>query len=199
MPTTPYEVLYGPLELFIAPVGEAFPALEVADPTAATNWELLGTSGQNSETEEGVTVRANQDLAYFRSAGQTAPRKAVRTSEDLEIEVMLADASIETFARALNNAAITDTAAGSGTVGHRAIDMLQGADVTEWAVLARGHSPYLDGQRAQFEVYRAVQSANVETVHRKDQPAALRFTFRALLDASGNWAVLRGADAAALP
>jgi hypothetical protein len=53
MSETPYEVIAGPLEVWVAPVGETFPDVNDA-PTG--NWTKVGTSGVRSISEDGVTV-----------------------------------------------------------------------------------------------------------------------------------------------
>ena len=179
MATVPYEMVMGPIEVYTAPVGTAFPQVDT-DP--ATPWELLGTSGSRNITEDGVTVTHSQDVTEITPFGSTGPVKAVRTSEGLKISFTLMDLTAAVYAKALNNGTVTDTAAGTGTPGTSALDLMAGADVAQVALLAKGSSPAGDGFSAQYQVPVCYQSASPEVVFSKGAPAGLKFEFTALED-----------------
>lgn len=176
----PYEIIAAPFTVWFAPVGEAFPAIDAAP---AGNWAMIGTSGDENYTEDGVTVAHSQTIETVRVAGTTGPRKAFRTAEDLMIRLTLFDMTLEHYARAMNGNAVTTTAAGSGTAGFKKIGLRQGLEVTRLALLARGDaSAYGDGWKAQYEVPICFQSGSPEPVFRKGQPAGLALEFTALED-----------------
>lgn len=175
----PYEILAGPLTLYLAPVGTAFPAVD-AEPAAA--WTLVGTSGDENYADDGVTVTHNQTIEQARHAGTTGPVKAWRTEESLLIALVLWDMTLEQYAATLNGNAITTTAAGSGTAGTKKIGLSRSHEVTSYALLARGQSPYGDGYVAQYEVPRCYDAGNAAPVFRKGTPAALAIEFAALED-----------------
>ena len=176
---TPYEILAGPYTLWLAPVGTAFPIL-TAVPAVA--WVKIGTNGDANYDDEGVTVSHVLKQEVARPAGRTGPVKAWTTEEDLMISLKLWDVSVEQYATALNKAAITTVAAGVGTPGTKKVGLSQGAEITQYALLARGLSPYGDNYVAQYEVPRCFQSANAKPVYKKGKPATLDLEFTALED-----------------
>lgn len=175
----PFEVIAHPLEIYLAPVGTAFPDVSAA-PDAS--WTLLGTSGDENYDEDGVTVTHEQTLEEWTPAGSTGPRKVFRTGERLVIAVPLADLSAEQYARVLNDATITQDAAGVGTAGVDRFGLSQGHTVATFALLARGKSPAGDSFDAQYQVPRCYQGANQEPQFQKGNPALLACEWTALED-----------------
>ena len=185
----PYEIIAAPFTAWWAPVGTAFPLIGAAP---AGDWVKIGTSGDRSETEEGVTVAHSQELNLVRTAGATGPVKAFRTQEGLVISFALLDLSLEQYKLALNSNAVATTAAGVGAAGYKAIKLYQGLQVTPMALLLRGEaSPYGDGYRSQYEVPVCVQSGSPEPVYTKGDPASLALEFTALEDPNAASADLR--------
>lgn len=186
---TPFEIIAGPFEAYVAPVGEAFPAINAA---VAGNWTLLGAGGSKNYTEDGVLVRPEQTVQFIRSLGTTGPRKAFRTEEDIVIEFAIEDARIETYAKILNDATVTTV---GGPPAERNMPLLQGRTVKQLAMLIRGVdiTPYGDtaGWHTQWEIPRVVQDGNPETVYRKGEPVALKCTWRALQDDTSGFGTLR--------
>lgn len=175
----PYEIVGQPLELFLAPVGTAFPLVD-ADP--AGTWVLVGTSGTRSQDENGVTVTHSQTITKARPGGTTGPVKAFRTEEDLMFKLTLWDVSLEQYMLALNANELTTTAAGSGTAGFKKLGLSRGREVATYALLARGVSPYDDGMTAQYQVPRCYQSASPAIAYKKGVPAGVDLEFTALED-----------------
>lgn len=200
MSTTPYEVIAGPFEVYQAAVGEAFPVIDV---TPAGNWAKIGTSGDRNITEDGVTVKHEQEIEEFRGLGGTGPQKVFRTSEDLIVSFTLADLTLEQYRLTLNGNTVTDTAASSGVAGHRDLYMYRGLDVSQVALLIRGaFSPY--GQfNMQFEIPVCFQMGSPEVVFQKGTPAALAFEYKAIEDPNAStekarFGTIVAQDAAAL-
>lgn len=184
----PYEILATPIEVWLAPVGTAFPTLdeepdELSPSDSDEVWTLLGANGADNQGDEGVTVESQQTINVFRGGKSTAPLKAWRTEEGLRIAFTLFDVTLEAYAKAINDATVTDTAADSGTAGYRSMNLHQGSQVATFALLARGeNSPYGDGWLKQYQVPVVYQAANPAPVYRKGQPAGLAFEFMALAD-----------------
>lgn len=196
----PFEVIIAPFDVYLAPVGEAWPAIDEAP---AGNWALLGTNGSSNFAEDGVTVQHTQEFAEWGGLGSTGIQKVVRTQEGLTISLTLIDLSLEQYAKAMNDATVTDTAAGSGTAGYREIALRQGRTVSTFAMLVRGPSPYADSMNMQYQVGRVIQRGNPEVVYSKGEPAGLSFEFFALEDPgqaeeAKRFATLIAQDAAAL-
>jgi len=176
----PYEIIAAPFTVWLAPVGEAFPAI---DATPGGNWAKLGSSGDLDYNEEGVTIVHSQTMETFRGLGSTGPRKAFRTAEEMMLRLTLHDLTLEQYAEAINSNAVATTAAGSGTAGFKAMQLYMGLNVTQFALLARGGvSAYGDGWNSQYEVPVCFQSGSPEPVFNKGNPAGLAFEFTALED-----------------
>ncbi len=180
----PKELVITTFEVYLAPVGEAFPDT-VAIPGG--NWSLLGNGGDLSMGEEGLTVTHTQQVDLHRTYGSTGPRKASRSSEDLTFAFALVDLTLEHYTRAINNLAVTNVAAGSGTPGYRHINLHRGRDVYRAALLVRGEfGVYGLDMKGQYEVPIAVQTGNPTPTFTKTAMAALALEFMALEDASAD-------------
>ncbi len=176
MSEQPFEIVTGPYEVYIAPVGESFAAVTAEPPGG--NWVLLGTSGADSTTEDGVTISTPETIERFRSLGGTGTRKAFRTEEDFIVAFMLADMTLEEWVRVLNfNTVSTDS-------DDRTIPLYKGLDVATRALLIRGNdkSPYGTGFNMQFELPRVMPTGAPEVVFVKGVPANLAVEFEALED-----------------
>lgn len=173
----PFEIVCAPLTLYIAPVDTEFPEV---DEVIGGAWFKVGTSGDKNYDDEGVTVSHEQTLEVFRGAGSTVPRKAWRTEEDLAFGVKLADVSAAQYAKILNDATVATVAAGAGTPGTKAFELVQGIEVAQFALLARGVSPVDEDLVAQFQVPRCYQAGEPAPVFGKTGPAMLECEFRTL-------------------
>lgn len=188
-----YSILTGVGRLYIAPVGEVFPAVNV---TPAGNWRDLG------DTQDGVEVEFSDKIEKIRTDQRTGGVKATRTEEDCIVKTKLAEATLENLADALG-VTLTDTPPGSGTIGTRSIPLHRGATVTEFAVLFRGASPYYAGS-AQYEIKRGYFGKVDALKFEKGKNAGIPFTFESLEDWNAateaeRFGRLIGQDAAALP
>jgi hypothetical protein len=179
----PYEVIAAPFTVFFAPLGEPFPLIDVAP---AGNWLKVGTSGDLSYMDDGVTVEHAQKTEVWRSLGDTAPRKVFRTEEDLVIGVVLADVTLEQYRHALNMNSVTTVAPGAGTAGYKKVGLSRGSLVAQRSILVRGPSPYGDGWFLQYEVPIAFQTGEPEVVYRKNEPAGLKLQWTAIIDPSAS-------------
>ena len=167
--------------LWLAPVGTAFPLVNAVPPVA---WVRVGTSGDVNYDEDGFTVSHVTKQETVRSAGRTGPIKAFTTEEDLIISVKLMDVSLEQYATALNKLLPTTIAAATGVPGTKRLGLSQGANIREYALLARGAGPDGPTFLAQYEVPRCFQSGNAKPVYKKGKPATLELEFTALEDLS---------------
>ncbi len=179
--SNPLEIVVGPLQLYVAPVGEAFPAIE---DTPAGNWALVGTSGDKNYSEDGVTLTHEQSIELIMVAGSTGPIKAVRTSEGLTVGVTIFDLTLEEYTRVINNVTPTDVSAGGGFPGTRAIQLRRGSSVVEFALLAKGleSSPELVATPLQYELPRMFVGGEPSLVFAKGDATGLEMEFTALED-----------------
>ncbi len=178
--TVPYEIIAAPFTLWVAPVGEAFPTLDVAP---AGNWSKVGTSGDLNYDKSGVTVAHAQSFNKFRGLGDTGVRKVFRSEEDLTVKLKLFDLTLEQYRHALNMNPVTDTAPGSGTAGYRKLGLSRGTQVVQRALLIRGGiSPYGAEFLMQYEIPIAFQTGSPEVVFKNDEPAGIDLEWTAVID-----------------
>lgn len=179
MAVAPRDLVVGPLDVYLAPVGESFPAV---DATPAGNWALLGTHGDESYGEDGITISHPETIEKFRTVGSTGARKAVRTEEDLRIELVLQDLTFEEFAKVLNDVTVQSDA---GPPSIRKLPLRRGRDVARYAFLARGEgmSPY-GAFNVQLQVPIVYVAAAPAPVFGKGDVASLAVAFEALEDPS---------------
>ena len=178
-------IINGPLSLHFAATGTAFPLVDDDPPTGFT---LIGTSGAKNYMEDGVSVAMNQSIEAFRGLGSPTALKAFRTEEDLVITVQMADLTLAEVRRALNENAVTNTAAASGIPGKDQINLNRGVDVNTIALLVRGinKSAQFDGGNMQYEFDKVYEGASQEMIFVKGEPAGVSLEFHALEDDSGN-------------
>lgn len=185
---TPYEIIGSPISLWLAPVATVFPLIDVAPAVA---WKLIGTNGTANQDESGVVVTHSQKVDVARPAGRTGPVKAWTSEEDFMISIGLWDLSLEQYQYALAGVAPTTVAAGVGTAGYKKMGLSRGVEVAQYALLARGISPYGDSFNMQFEVPRVYQSGSPKPTFGKGKPAALQLEFSALEDLNASSAAER--------
>lgn len=175
----PYEILGAPLSLWLAPVGTAFPLIDAAP---SGSWNKVGTNQSRNTSGEGVTVSHPRTFQKVRPAGATGPVKAFLDEEELIARLTLWDLTLEQYQTVLGSNTLGTTAAGVGTAGFKKIGLSHGTAVKEYALLARGVSPYAETMAAQYEVPRCYPSSSPELVYRKAQPSGLLLEFTALED-----------------
>ena len=180
--SSPLEIISTPMEVYTAPVGEAFPAI---NEEPAGNWSLLGRNGKENRSDDGVVVTQPQDFFEVTVDGLTVPVKVFRTSESLMVAFTLYDLTMETYARTVNGNAITDVAAAAGQAGNRSVSLYRGLRVTLYSVLVRGKaSPEQDDRNLQYEIAKAYMAGQTEVAFRKGDAAGLAFEWMALYDRS---------------
>lgn len=171
------EIIGAPLTIWLAPVGTAFPAVNVAP---SGSWTLLGTSGDENYSEEGVQVTHAQTLNQVFTAGSTGARKVFRSRESFKLGVTLLDMTLAQYGVVLGT--VSTVAPGAGTIGTKKVGLSRGESVVLYALLARGPSPYLEGANGQFEVPVCYQSGDPRPTFSKGNPAGLALEFEALED-----------------
>ena len=178
-------IINGPLSLYFAAVGTAFPLVDDDPPTGFT---LIGTSGAKNYMEDGVSLAFNQTVEAFRGLGSTTALKAFRTEEDLMISVQMADLTLAEVRRALNENAVTNTPAASGVPGTDEINLNRGVDVNTIALLVRGigKSAQFEAGNVQYEFDKVYEAASPELIFVKGEPVGVSLEFHALENDAGN-------------
>lgn len=173
----PYNILVGVGTIYVAPSGEAMPAL-TASP--AGNWVSAG------DTDGGVKIRKTQNIEAFGSDQRTGNVKAVRTEEGVEIETDLNEGTLENLANMIGGS-VSATAAATGIIGKKVLNLHFGPEVTEYAILFRGKSPYGDFP-GQYYVPRGYMSDDEELEFKKDGKTLIPMKFMALEDLNASTA-----------
>ena len=191
MASQPFQLMNGPFEVWIADPVELSPDVATPSASIAGNWELLGVSGDKDITEDGITITVEQDVTKFRGLGSIATRKMFRNSQDVVVSFTLADASIENYARALDDATIDMDS------HRRRIQLLMSSDVAQFSLLIRGDgkSPYGDFN-TQWWLPRASHDAPLETKYVKGEPVGLAYRWTALVDDDYDLGFLESQDEA---
>jgi len=188
MAQEPFQLMNGPFAVYIADPVELPPDI---DDLPTGNWALFGTSGDKDITEEGITINLPQAISWFRGLGSTAPRKGFRTEEDVIVEFTLADASVENFARGLNDAVIDLSG------NHRKIQLLQGAEVAQFSLLIYGDGKSAYGDFNSFLwLPRCSHDGQMAPKIVKGEPVGLMYRWHALIDATYNLGTFDMGDAA---
>ena len=169
----PYEILIGPIEVYAAPYGTAFPVVNVAVPAP---WVKFGSS---DTTDAGVTIEHTQTVKEWTGLGSTGPRKVARDKEGLKISFELTDLTLEKYLFALNFGVITPLA---GPPATKQVGLYQGNTVNTFSLLIRGMSPYSDSWASQYQIPLVYQSGNPKPVFKKADPAGLAMAFTAIED-----------------
>jgi hypothetical protein len=180
MSTQPYEIIAGPADVWVSPVGTPMPAVDAAESAFDGAWVAMG------KTEGGIQVTHDQDIELLYADQRTGPLKAIRTREGLMVEFELAEITLERYAKLLNDATVTT----SGSPNRKEMKPYQGLDVAQFAVLVRGPSPYTDGF-LQYQVPVAVQVEAPEVTFVKDDKSTLSCQWAALEDPDASTAADR--------
>lgn len=174
------EIIAAPYTVWTAPVGTAFPAIDAAPGEA---WTLLGSNGDRSYSGGGVTVAQARQYASSTPAAATGSSTSWIEGDGIRVRVELLDLTLEQYAVVLGQNAVAVTPAAPGIAGVKTIGLaVRTGRAAEFAVLARGPSPYADGMAAQYELPRCTEVGNPQAVFRKGVPAGLAVELMALED-----------------
>jgi len=170
--TKPFDQLTGTQDVYVAPVGEAFPLVNAAP---AGNWYLLAaTDGEQSMQHAGA-------LTYFRDNDHQAPVKAVRPEEEGIVRFGLVGLNLESYSRILDDVANLTNQAGPPAT--RTMPLKRGAVPNEFALLFRGAalSPY-GAFPGQYQIFRGVFDGEPQPTWARDGRAMLECEFHVLED-----------------
>lgn len=182
--TSPYEIIAAPFDVYRAVTGTAFPLVN-ATPAAA--WKLVGSNGSLNYDEAGITIDHGQDFQEFRALGDAGVRKMFRTAEKLSIKLKLFDITLEQYAAALNDNAVTTVAAASGVPGTKKLGLSRGFSVATMALMIRGNVTPYGGTSAwnmQYEIPIAAQVGSPTVIYNKSMPVGLELEWMVLVDPS---------------
>ena len=148
-----------PADVYVALEGETPPLIDVFP---GGNWVPLGLAGNRDQSTAGVKIVHNETVKFHSTAGATGSVKAVRTAEDVQIDVTIEDLTLETYARAMNLAGIREVAQASGVAGYKSFGGKQGFAVQAFSLLVRiPASPYGDGLSMQWYFPKVVENGAI--------------------------------------
>lgn len=145
------EIVVEDLEVYLAPLSTAFPAL-TAEPTG--EWKKAGKKGILSHSESGCTLTISKTVQHFTSAGSAAPLKSWVTDRSFEAAFELADLSLETIALLCDNVSVE-----GATV--KKVQLPSGFTNHEYAAILRGTSPQTEGKKMQWNIPSCYNGANM--------------------------------------
>lgn len=171
------ELVTAPLELYWAPTGTAFPAVD-ADPIAAS-FVLIGTGGSLNYSEDGIGITAEVTTEDINVLGDIDPTCLIVTNRDMRVSVTMLDHSLDQVRLAFNNNA---TSQDPGPPSITILDLDTGTELTEIALLARGvgKSPEFEGGNFQWEFDPVVEVASKDLSYVKGAPVGVNLEFRVL-------------------
>lgn len=178
----PFEVVVGPLGVAYAPTGTPFPALasypelgsiEPGDTIAAASgtvpWVCIGY------TEGGVKVGHPQTVVEIRADQVTAPIKAIRTEEGLELSFNMISLTSANYRLALNQAYANTL---SSVKLYRGGSQVQ----TVALVLFNKHLSPLGDFPIAYEIPAAFEAGSPEEEFTKDNKVQMALSFHAIAD-----------------
>jgi hypothetical protein len=178
----PFEIISMPADVYVASTGEPAPSVDFGVPGG--NWTILGSNGKRNQSTAGVKLTFSETLKPHTTAGATGNVKVFRTFEEIQAEMVIEDLTMETFAKAMNNAGITEIAQASGVAGYKGFGLKQGFDVMLWAMLIRlNGSPYGDGMNLIWWIPCAYENGAISHVYDSEGTVAgTQFKFVTLED-----------------
>lgn len=169
---TPYEVLTGPYQVYLAPFGEAFPAVGA---TPAGNWELIGYTKE----EQLLTIDGDLELIY--SNEHQGPIKAVRPEETPVFTFTMQSMTQEDLARVLND--VSKLVVAVGPPATQKMPLQRGYIPPLYALMLLGasQSPYGD-LPGFFAFPKVVIGGSPELNFQKDEETAIEVEVTVIAD-----------------
>jgi len=166
----PFNLVVGEGQIYMAPVGESFPAIDLATP--AGNWVDLG------KTEGPVTITHVRAQNPIRTNQSAMLQKEVLVTADETIAFSLAETDLDSYGDILQDVTATDTAAGAGTAGYKTI-AISPSYSPQFALLVRTKSAIADGFR-QYEYHRGSFAADHAVAYTRGDKAVIPCEFNAM-------------------
>ena len=171
MASSPFEIVIGHPQVYLAPSATAYPDVDSA-PAAA--WVLLG-GGNLKQNDDGVTITHTHDIVSFTPGGKTLPTKRSRVSEEITIAATIMDLTLEAYTYAIN--AVGPATGTSPAI--KSISLVRGVDVATFAMLVRGDSAY-GAFASQYQFPAVQQTGSPDVTYQKGEFAGLGLEFMVL-------------------
>ena len=186
----PFNLVVGEGQIYMAPVGESFPAIDLATP--AGNWVDLG------KTEGPVTITHVRAQNMIRTNQSAMGQKEVLVSADETVAFSLAEIDLEAYGDILQNTTPTTVAAGSGTAGYREFAIAPSYS-PQFALLVRVKSAYADGFR-HYEYDRGSFAADHALAYTRGDKTVIPCEFHVFESTStpGQFGIIKDYESAAV-
>lgn len=176
MAVAPFEIIAGPAVVHVAAANTAFPAItgiSTTDLTAAVSgFTYLG------RTEGGIQVAHSQQLNLLKVDQTIFAVKAIRTDIGCTVSFQLAEITLERYSKVLYDATVTTTGTSPQT---KSFGMGAGVDVTRFALVVRGPSPYANAFM-HYEIPVCVRGGEPQVRYTRDDKAVLAVEYMVLED-----------------
>lgn len=180
MDQLPNNIMVGVADIWLGPTDEAWPDV---DDTPAGNWELLGTTGNEEYSEDGVHLQFTRQHVKHFTLGSTHPKKASITREELMVSLTLLDMDPDELSKAFNHNTVSSVAAGAAAGGYDWHGLSLNLTPTEKRMLIRmAYSPLLTGGNSQFELERVYAVGDYDMAFTKDGMVGAAMEFHCLED-----------------
>lgn len=158
-------VMAGMAALYLAPYSEASPAVLPAEtvalggawPSSPQPWTPIGA------TEQGVSMLWRRSTQSLTIEEQLTPVSVETTEIEAKFEAVLAEDTFETVRVAFGGGTVTTTAAASGVIGKKVLDL--SSDLTNFALGLECKNTY--GFFRRILVPKIVSIADVELINRR--------------------------------
>ena len=192
MSCTPYSIVVGVGELYLAPVGTAYPD---TDEVPSASWTHLG-----STDDGGVSVLHARSTTLHYKGNSALPQKATLDEARETISANLTEITPARYALILDGQTVITAAATAGHPGTQRFTIRPNSGCApQFALLVRGPSPLSDAY-AQYEYPRVSPVGDTTPVYSK-KATVLPVKFEAFEDVltPGQFGVYRAQETIALP
>ncbi len=173
-------ILVGPGELYLAPVGTT-PPDENDDILVWAGWTNMGY------TDGGVEVEYTPEIADHFVDQETGPVKSTLTSEQFIVRAPLAEVTLGNLNKAISASTFSTEAAASGVTGKDILTVGTGP-LTEWALGFEADSPESAADGTQgfrlLVVWRVLSVSAIGQAYRKGEKTLFNAEFRANVESS---------------
>lgn len=166
MAVTSTNLLQGPATLYWAPFGSAEPTTLATAPAAP--WIDLGG------TNDGLELEVADEYAQLTVDQLLMAPESRRTSRAVTLKTNLAEATLENFARTINN---SQPVTATGTKSLDLDDGVAAFQPTYSAILLDGYAP--GGQRRRIVIRKTLQTDSTAHSYKKDDQTLFPATFMA--------------------
>lgn len=165
-------VIAGSGQLFLAPSGTALPALT----SLPVTWTNFTSPGYTDDGVEFVYTPTFKDITVDE---EMAPVQKLLTAEKLEINVKLAETTLQNLVKAIAGASLVEGA------GISTLYLGSASSPSQWVLGFQGPAPLANGNATRIiVVYRVIGTAAVTAKYQRKDKVIYNVKFEALADST---------------